>query len=209
MDYWPVERVLRDVRINLIIEGTSEIMHLFIAREALDPHLNRIKPLLSGKVSIGEKWRAAVKMGMHYALWYPTLWLPALNSYGELTDRRLVLHMQYVDGASKKLARFVFHTMMKYQKKLESKQIILNRMVDIGVELFAMAAACSYADALIKKDKTKSNAVDLADLYCHTARERIQNFFKENVCNHDRLTLSIARKIMAKEFEWMEDEIIK
>src|SRR6185503_17448779 len=50
---WPVERVMRDVRINLIIEGTSEIMSLFIAREAIDPHLSRAKALLSGRTSMG------------------------------------------------------------------------------------------------------------------------------------------------------------
>ena len=208
VDYWPVERVLRDVRINLIIEGTSDIMHLFIAREALDPHLSKIKALLSGRSSIGQKLSALFKAGAYYMMWYPSMYLPSAKSFSDL-DESLANHMQYVEYTSKRLARLVFHNMMKYQKKMESKQVILNRIVDIGVELFVISATCSYAQALAKNEKEKANAIELADCYCLTARKRIEHLFNDSSSNHDRLSLKIAKAILAKEYEWMENEIIK
>ncbi len=207
-DYWPVERVLRDVRINRIIEGTDEIMHLFIAREALDPHLSKIKPLLSGRVPINVKIVAAFKMMAFYALWYPKQWLPAFaGSDIAGLPKPLGEHMIYVQEASKRLARETFHEMMKYQQKLESKQSILNRVVDIGTELFAISSTCSYAAMLFKDGQ--ANAVDLADSFCHDARKRIQILFTDSASNSDRLNLKVAKKILAKEFEWMENQIIK
>lgn len=209
VDYWPVERVLRDVRINRIIEGTSDIMHLFIAREALDPHLSKIKPLISGRADIMTKLVAAVKMVGFYASWYPRQWgtdLVLPSSIGRLPSP-LKDHMIYVKAASKRLARYTFHQMMMYQQKLESKQSILNRVVDIGTELFAISATCSYATML--KAKGQNNAVDLAHSFCLDSRKRIENLFKEGTSNDDKANLKIAKKILAREFEWMEEEIIK
>jgi len=246
MDYWPVERAFRDIRINRIIEGTSEIMHLFIAREALDPHLTRMKPLLSSRVGPLSKIAAAFKMAAFYAVWYPKQWFPSilyllnlalylfsLPLFGfilafkvflmttflvllvDLTSRvrdsmplRLRDHMDYVRLASRRLARNVFHSMMKYQQKLESKQSILNRIVDIGTELFAISTACSYA-AMLAKDKKQANALELADSFCWDARKRIENSFSEGAENTDRQKLKIAKMVLAKEFEWMENQIIK
>ncbi len=207
-DYWPVERVLRDLRINRIIEGTTDIMHLFIAREALDPHLSKIKPLISGKVPIGTKIAAALKMVSFYAFWYPKLWLPSLAP-AEVTNLPAPLsqHMMNVQDASKRLARYTFHQMAKYAQKLESKQSILNRVVDIGTELFAISATCSYAAMLHKNGQT--NALDLADSFCVQAFKRIETTFNDSSSNNDKADLRIAKKILAKEFEWMENEIIK
>jgi len=208
MDYWPVERALRDVRINRIIEGTTDIMHLFIAREALDPHLSKIKPLLSGRTSITDKLAAAVKMAAFYAVWYPQQWFPTVvGPEVSALPKPLGEHMIYVATASKRLARETFHEMMKYQQKLESKQSILNRVVDIGTELFAISAVCSYA-AMLARDG-QANAVDLADSFCNESRKRIEVTFKEGGGNNDRANLKIAKKILAKDFEWMENQIIK
>ncbi|MBI5023581.1 MAG: acyl-CoA dehydrogenase family protein [Candidatus Omnitrophica bacterium] len=205
---WPVERVLRDVRINLIIEGTSEIMRLFIAREALDPHLDKIKAFLSPKTSVTEKLTAAFHASRYYFLWYPRTWMPFETRLPEM-DARLNPHNAYIQRTSRRLARTIFHAMLRHQKKLESKQAILNRVVDIGVELFVMAACCAWAGYLIKNKPQQDNAFDLADLYCRTAQERVEGLFRSSHNNHDRQTLGVANKLLAKEYEWLENDIVK
>src|SRR6202165_4632573 len=69
---YPVERILRDMRINRIFEGTSEIQHLVIAREAVDPHMKRGFKILQPETPTGEKLAAAAKAGAYYAAWYPS-----------------------------------------------------------------------------------------------------------------------------------------
>ena len=207
MEPWPVERVLRDCRINIIIEGTSEIMHLFIAREALDPHLSKALPLLSGKTPLNEKFRTLGRLAAHYAVWYPKLYLPSTQAFGDLHPQ-LQGHMHYCQRASKRLARLMFHQMAKHQQRLASKQSILNRIVDVGVELFAVAATCAYADHLVKSGGNKENALELADLYCRSARQYISRQFSDSRANHDAASLKVAKKVMAKEYAWLEDDII-
>jgi hypothetical protein len=203
-----VERVLRDVRINRIIEGTSEIMHLFIAREALDPHLSRMKPLLSGRTPIGAKLMAALKMGIFYAGWYPKLWGGFLTPADiARLPHPLQEHMMYARRASRRLARGTFHKMALYQQKLESKQSILNRIVDIGTELFVITSVCSYAVMLHKKGQ--KTALDLAVGFCLESRKRVDALFLETAANNDRVNLGLAKKVLGGDFTWMENEVIK
>jgi len=203
----PVERIMRDMRINRIFEGTSEIQHLFIAREAVDPHMKRGYKLLQPDTPMGEKISAGAKAAAFYAAWYPSRFVgwsrfPKHSEFG-----RLSTHMGYIERQSRHLSRSIFHAMMRFQAKLERKQMVLFRIVDIGTDLFAMSATISYATMLAKKGET--NALELADLFCREARARIDQNFRTLFDNYDELAYKIVMNLMKGEYEWLEGHLVQ
>jgi hypothetical protein len=203
----PVERILRDMRINRIFEGTSEIQHLFIAREAVDPHMKRGYKILLPETPAGEKFSAAAKAGAFYATWYPSRYLgwsrkPKYSAFGKLSK-----HMAFVERSSRHLSRSIFHSMMRYQAKLERKQMVLFRIVDIGTDLFAMSATISYATMLAKKGQ--KNALDLADVFCHEARKRIENHFRTLFDNYDEKEYRVVQSLMKGEYDWLQGQLVQ
>jgi alkylation response protein AidB-like acyl-CoA dehydrogenase len=204
---YPVERIMRDMRINRIFEGTSEIQHLFIAREAVDPHMKRGYKILLPETPVGEKAAAAAKAGAFYAAWYPTRYVgwSRFPKYGEFG--RLTYHLGYIERKSRKLARSIFHAMMRFQAKLERKQMVLFRIVDIGTDLFAMSAAISYATMLAKQGQ--KDAMELADLFCREAATRVDQNFRTLFDNHDELAYKVVQKIMKGEYEWLEGDLVQ
>ncbi|MGK2859718.1 MAG: acyl-CoA dehydrogenase family protein [Thermoanaerobaculia bacterium] len=205
---WPVERIMRDMRINRIFEGTSEIQHLFIAREAVDPHMKLAGVMLKRDATFGEKLPALTKAGLHYAGWYPTLFIP--KGRGQFGDfGKLGKHLEFAESASRQLARAIFHAMTIFQAKLERKQRTLFRLVDIGTDLFAMSAAITYAQHLAKKGGDTSNAYELADHFCREARLRIENNFRTLFHNHDDYSYQVAMSFMKGEFEWAEGMLVE
>ncbi|MCZ9345141.1 acyl-CoA dehydrogenase, partial [Streptomyces sp. TRM76130] len=148
----PAEQLLRDLRINRIFEGSTEIMHLLIAREAVDAHLSVAGDLIDPDASLSDKARAGARAGAFYAGWLPKLMtgpgqLP--TSYGEFKHEvDLSGHLRYVERTARRLARSTFYGMSRWQGRMETKQNFLGRIVDIGAELFAMSAACVRAELL-------------------------------------------------------------
>jgi len=198
----PVERMMRDYRINLIFEGSSEIMRLFIAREAVDTHLAVAGALIDPKTPAGAKIKALFKAGAFYAWWYPKQWLgwgwwPRYAEFGKLAT-----HVRFVNRASRRLARTLFHCMVRFGPKLEKRQMVLGRLVEIGAELLAISAACSRARAM--KD---SNAADLADVFARHARRRVNERFAAVFDNDDVKTYAAAQGVMKEEYGWLEEGI--
>ncbi len=203
----PAERVMRDARINLIIEGTSEIMRLFIAREAMDPHLRRILPLMSGKTPPAAKLSKGLAAFAHYAGWYPTLWIgrgaPGLGAAPLLRK-----HLAYVERTGRRLARDLFYAMAVHQQGLEKRQRLLGRFVNIGTELFAMTASCSYAAALLAHEGSDRGPEELADLFCREATLRIEREFDDQRRNDDKAIYRLGRKMLEGRYAWLEKGIV-
>ncbi|MGK5730837.1 acyl-CoA dehydrogenase family protein [Streptomyces sp. URMC 124] len=210
----PAEQMLRDARINRIFEGSTEIMHLLIAREAVDAHLSVAGDLIDPDKSLGDKARAGARAGGFYARWLPKLvtgpgQLP--RTYAEFNPaghRDLATHLRYVERSSRKLARSTFYAMSRWQGRMETKQGFLGRIVDIGAELFAMSAACVRAERLRAGGEHGAEAYELADAFCRQARIRTEELFGRLWTNTDDVDRKVVSGVMSGAYEWLEAGIL-
>ena len=204
-----VERLMRDYRINKIFEGSSEIMHLFMAREAVDKHLQVAGGIIDPSKSLGEKLAVFLKGAGFYLWWYPTRWLgwgrwPRYAAFGPLAT-----HLRFVERSSRKLARQIFHGMNVHQAKLQHKQGFLFRVVDIANELFAMAATVSRAHAMARAGHADArNAGELADLFCRGSRRKVNELFRALWRNDDARRYRAGVKVMEGGHAWFETGVL-
>ncbi|GAA2817383.1 acyl-CoA dehydrogenase family protein [Streptomyces showdoensis] len=205
----PAEQLLRDLRINRIFEGSTEIMHLLIAREAVDAHLAVAGDIIDPDKALVDKARAGARAGGFYARWLPKLvagqgQLP--GAYGEFGE--LATHLRFVERTSRKLARSTFYAMSRWQGRMELKQAFLGRIVDIGAELFAMSAVCVRAELLRTTTDHGREAHQLADAFCRQSRLRVDELFGRLWANTDDLDRKVVDGVLAGSYTWLEEGIL-
>ncbi len=203
-----VERFLRDCRVNTIFEGSSEIMRLFIAREALDPHLKVGGAIFNTQLPKSERLKAVFSSGKFYAGWYPRQWLPNGANKIDNLHSDLQRHVDYAAAGSKKLARALFHAMARFGPKLDRQQLLLSRFVGIATELFAISATCSHAQWLLSQGKPSDEILALADYFCRSARLRIDTHFAGTRRNVDKRGYQLTQELLAGKYALLRDGIV-
>ena len=210
----PAEQILRDLRINRIFEGSTEIMHLLIAREAVDAHLSVAGDLIDPDKSLSDKAKAGANAGGFYARWLPKLVAgpgptPALvRRVPPGRPRRPLRPPALRRALARKLARSTFYAMSRWQGRMETKQGFLGRIVDIGAELFAMSAACVRAELLRTTGEHGREAYQLADAFCRQSRVRVDELFGRLWSNTDDLDRKVVKGVLGGAYTWLEEGVV-
>ncbi|WKV71585.1 acyl-CoA dehydrogenase family protein [Streptomyces sp. PCS3-D2] len=210
----PAEQLLRDLRINRIFEGSTEIMHLLIAREAVDAHLSVAGDLIDPEKALGDKARAGARAAGFYARWLPRLatgpgHVPGTyRAFHPAGHPDLSTHLRHVERSARKLARSTFYAMSRWQGRMETRQGFLGRIVDIGAELFAMSAACVRAEHLRASGEHGREAYQLADAFCEQSRLRVEELFGRLWSNTDDLDRKVVAGVLSGTYAWLEEGVL-
>ena len=188
----PVERFLRDARINTIFEGSSEIMRLFIAREALDPHLQAGAPLLDTRLPLTKRLAAlpaAMKFYMPHLLGilWPFQRIPNVGPFRR--EARMVAKL------SRKLARAMILALARFGPKLDRQQLVLARLVDAGAELLAATASIARGQHLCENQPSQEIIPTVRHL-CQLAFQRTQELLGDTSPASDHDGYKLAQGLM-------------
>ena len=205
---FPVERMMRECRINRIIEGTTDIMKLFLAREAMDPHLRVAADLLKQHAPMDKKIKAGLQLAKFYSTWYPSQWVNDSLWNNHIDQGKLAKHFSFADTTSHRLARTIFHYMGIYQDRLERKQVLLGDLMEIGTELFAITATCSYALQLVDEFPDDPTPLYLADVFSLESQNKVEELFRKIADNNTNKMNKLAKSVLKGDVRWLEEGII-
>jgi alkylation response protein AidB-like acyl-CoA dehydrogenase len=171
---YPYERILRDSRINRIFEGANEVLRLFIA-------LNGIQAPAAALKEVGSALRRPLRnLGLlgGYARSRVKLRLGQTSTLDIDLHDRLKKHKEYFEKHVAELGSATDRVVIRHREKIVDSQLMLERLADMAIDLFATAAVIARTQSLIDEQGIENceREIALCDLFCIEAGRR----FREN-----------------------------
>ncbi|MGE5711398.1 MAG: acyl-CoA dehydrogenase family protein [Nitrospira sp.] len=202
----PVMRMLRDARINLVWEGTSEILRIWMAREALSPYIEKGIAFLQGSSS------QRAEASLYYTRMALRSCLPPLHlgDASALFGKDNAQWVRFIESCSRSLTRATLAATLRHRQSLHHKQLLLRHLVDDSLLLFPMAATLWYASQ--PEMRLKPGIRELATYFCQDMQEKLYPAPSPTtrIRGHkkDKSVFNLARKIMQGEYAWLEEGIV-
>ena len=169
---YPYERMLRDSRINRIFEGANEVLRLFIA-------LNGVQAPAQALKEIGSALRRPLRnLGLlgGYATSRVKLRLGQTSTLDIEIHERLRKHKEYFEKHVSELGSATDRAIMRYRERIVDNQLVLERLANMAIDLFATACVIARTQSLIDErgvDKV-DREITLCDLFCIEAGRRFR-----------------------------------
>jgi alkylation response protein AidB-like acyl-CoA dehydrogenase len=204
-----IEQLVRDAEMYRIGEGATDILRPFVAREALNLHLERARTYFDHKMPLGRWLMETGRLLAFYAPWYVRQWiagrLPSQPPFGHPTVRT---HLRFVERASRKLSRAVWYALLRQRQAFQEDQGRQNRIETAGQDLLLIALTCLYAEES-ERTEGKSPIWHLAEEVIRQARLRVKAHIRGILRNQDNRTAIVGTQALSGAYPSLSNGIIE
>lgn len=186
-----IERVMRDLRIFRIFEGTNDILRLFVALTGMNyagKHLRELQKKVQsfdlGTIMSEGKKRIGSKMGMQS---FPPI---------EGVPSQLNESVQLAQKASVEFGQTIETVLIKHGKKITDEQFIINRIAQSTIDIYAMFVVLSRASRSINnKLPSAEHETNIVNLFCAEASKRVSNNLRDATAGDFNKNTKLMSKI--------------
>ena len=200
MKEYPYERIMRDSRINLIFEGTNEILRCLLALSGVRGPSEDMKEL--GKIS-----------DVSSALQDPIKSLGVFTKFARkrvsnmMGGKQLTMgHPDLKDQAEKftamlgKFAIAVEDSLIKYGKHIVDNELPQGRLADMVIHLYVTVAVLSRTTSILNNSKVSADQKDyvlrMTKIICKESRVKFDRNLKKMTRNHDKSVAKISEHVV-------------
>ena len=160
-----LEKVLRDIRIFRIFEGTNDILRLFISLTGLQyagGHLKELQKAMQNPVG-----NLGMIFGEGTKRFARTVGLSSGPSLSEYVNPQLRENAALVSKAIQNFGASVEHLLIKYNKNIIHEQMLLKRLADASIDIYSMVVVLSRVSRALNKNLNSAEIEkNICDLFC-------------------------------------------
>ncbi|HXH30596.1 MAG TPA: acyl-CoA dehydrogenase family protein [Bacteriovoracaceae bacterium] len=203
MREYPYERLMRDCRINLIFEGTNEILRIFTALSGIKGPSDNLKEL--GKIADVSKVLQDPIKSVGLLTDFARKRISKFVGSKSLTKVHPTLapHGQKFVRELKDFGIAVENTIMKYGKNIIGNELVQLRLANMSIELYAQICVLSRTTSILERADVSQSDKDyvglMTELICRESRSNFNKNYKRLTSSYDKLIPKISKNVTERD----------